>query len=199
MQFDQGDRGFSFSKEGPLDMRMDPTQSLTAAEIVNQYSEDEIASILREYGEEPFWRRVTKAIVSARQKNKFSNTKQLAQVIEEVRPRIGRGIHPATLVFQALRIAVNDELGRIGKALSDAISMLKSGGRIAVISFHSLEDRIVKNVFKQASSPVRDERGNKIEEGVLKLVTKKPLIPSLKETRMNPRARSAKLRIAEKK
>lgn len=183
MQLDQRERGFSFMGDAPLDMRMDPEGELTAEEIVNRYSEAELARILFEYGEERRSRQVAKAIVDARRKKKIRTTKELVEIIKPVATR-GR-LHPATLVFQALRIVVNDELGQLEKGLKGAIQHTSPGGRIAAISFHSLEDRIVKNVFRDA------------REEVL-ILTKKPIGPSAEEMRANPRSRSAKLRAAER-
>lgn len=183
MQLDERERGFSFMGDAPLDMRMDPEGELTAEEIVNRYGEVELARIFFEYGEERRSRQVAKAIVVARKKRRIRTTGELVEIIKPVATR-GR-LHPATLVFQALRIAVNDELGQLKKGLDRAIDCCSIGGRLAVISFHSLEDRIVKNTFRDA-------------KGRLKILTKKPLGPTVEEMRMNPRSRSAKLRAAEK-
>lgn len=183
MQLDERERGFSFMGDAPLDMRMDPDGDLTAEEIVNRYPETELARIFFEFGEERRSRQVAKAIVTARKKRKIRTTAELVEVVKPVATR-GR-LHPATLVFQALRIVVNDELGELERGLLAGIDRLCEGGRIAVISFHSLEDRIVKNRF-------RDEKQR------LKILTKKPIGPSAEEMRANPRSRSAKLRAAEK-
>ncbi len=149
MQLDQPEKGFSFSKEGPLDMRMDPKASLTAREIVNEWSEEDLGNIFREYGEERHWRRIAKAIVTARKKTAFETTKQLADVVAaNSGGKPHKRLHPATLIFQALRICVNGELEAIKEALPKAIDFLRTGGRIAMISFHSLEDQIVKHLFK---------------------------------------------------
>jgi 16S rRNA (cytosine1402-N4)-methyltransferase len=195
MQLDQGYKGFSFSKDGPLDMRMDPESSLTAHEIVNYYSEKDLGIIFRDYGEERHWRKVASAIIEARRKKPIQTTKQLVEILMSVLGFRGRGkLHPATLIFQALRIAVNKELEAIEMGLKKAISFLSQGGRIGAISFHSLEDRIVKNVFKLAGF-------RKKEKGpmpLLALLTKKPLVPSFAEMKLNPRSRSAKMRFAEK-
>ena len=159
MQLDQGEKGFSFSKEGPLDMRMDPTWGITAAEIVNHWPEKKLGEIFRDYGEERRWRPVAKAIVDARRKKKFETTTQLAEFISSViGSRPGSKLHPATLIFQALRICVNTELESLQKGLSKAIEKLSPGGRIGVISFHSLEDRIVKNIFRQASTLTSEQK-----------------------------------------
>lgn len=183
MQIDVRERGFSFLGDAPLDMRMDPEGEMTAAMIVNSAPEAELARIFYEYGEERRSRQVAKAIVEARRKRKFKTTGELVDVVKRVASR-GK-LHPATLVFQALRIAVNDELGQLQKGLVSAMRRLRVGGRMAVISFHSLEDRIVKHFFKEAKE-------------TLAIVTKKPIVPTEKEKKMNVRSRSAKLRIAEK-
>lgn len=184
LQLDKPEKGFSFQKEGPLDMRMNPDEnSLTAAEIINHYSEKELGTIFKEYGEERFWRKLAKEIVLFRKKNKkFETTKELSDFILQIIGRHGK-VHPATRVFQALRIAVNDELFVLRETLKKAINFLAPGGIIGVISFHSLEDRIVKHVFKEV-------------EGII--LTKKPLTPDLNEIRQNKRARSAKLRFFKK-
>lgn len=195
MQFDRGYKGFSFSKEGPLDMRMDPTATLTAKEIVNTWSEKQLGEIFQEYGEEPKWRQMAKAIVEARRKKGISTTTELACILSDAMR--GRGkLHPATLVFQALRICVNNELGSLSDGLAQAIAHMNPGGRIGVISFHSLEDRIVKHVFKEASFVLKKQREE--IKPLLRLLTKKPLTASKEETRENPRSRSAKLRSAER-
>ncbi len=182
MQFDEKERGFSFMGDAPLDMRMDPESELTAERIVNRYPEKELARIFFEYGEERRSRQVAKAIVEARRKRPIRTTQELVEIIKPVATR-GK-LHPATLTFQALRIEVNDELGQLEKGLKAAMGKMAPRGRMAVISFHSLEDRIVKNVF-------RDARG-KVE-----ILTKKPLSPSPEEVRKNPRSRSSKLRAVE--
>lgn len=180
---DDPSRGFSFMADGPLDMRYDPDQEESAATIVNGWSKDEIAEVLRVYGEEPQAALIAKTIFLARKAEPIATTGQLAGLIEAVIPRRGK-IHPATKTFQALRIAVNDELGELDRTLPDAVALLKPGGRLAVISFHSLEDRLVKK-FLQGR---RD----------LRVLTAKPIAPSEEETVRNPRSRSAKLRVAEK-
>lgn len=195
MQLDKGYKGFSFSKEGPLDMRMDPKSDLTAKEIVNRFPEKELAEIIREFGEEPQWRRATKAIVEARRKMPIETTTQLAELlISALGFRGKKRLHPATLVFQALRIAVNKELDAIQTGLTKAIDFLSKGGRVGVLSFHRLEDRIAKTIFKMAS--FRKKGDTRVP--FLKLLTKKPLVPSFTEVRDNPRSRSAKMRFAEK-
>ena len=185
MQLDQAERGFAFSHAAPLDMRMDPTQGLSATDLVNTLPERELADLIYEYGEEPASRRIARAIVAARP---VETTTQLAQVVARVAGGKGRWrIHPATRTFQALRIAVNDELGALKAVLPQAVSLLTPGGRLAVISFHSLEDRIVKQFM-------RDET----QQGRLLTLTRKPVTADETETAANSRARSAKLRAAER-
>lgn len=198
MALDRDYKGFSFSREGPLDMRMDPTSELTAKEIVNRWPEQELANLFRDLGEEPRYKRAAKAIVEARRKKTIVTTTQLAEVIVAALKTSLRGkLHPATLVFQALRMCVNRELETIAEGVSKAIHFLSQGGRIGVMSFHSLEDRIVKNLFKEASTgPTKANRAAPL--AVLRLLTKKPLSPLFEEVKRNHRARSAKLRCAEK-
>lgn len=198
MQFDQSEKGFSFSKEGPLDMRMDPKMRTSAKDIVNRWSEEELGKIFREFGEEPRWRKAAKAVVDARKKHPIITTKQLADILLSAVGKAKKHLHPATLIFQALRICVNQELESIKTALPKAIQWLASKGRIGVISFHSLEDGIVKNIFRDASkSPSKRDKGVLVHP-LLHLLTKKPLVPTEEEKRINPRSRSAKLRFAEK-
>lgn len=182
MQLDEKMRGFSFMQDAPLDMRMDPEGRLTAAEIVNRYSEKELANILFELGEERRARQVAKAIVEARRKKAIRTTGELVKIISPVATK-GR-LHPATLTFQALRIVVNDEIGQLERGLNGAIEKLCPQGRLAVIAFHSLEDRVVKNGLRDAKDR-------------LKVLTKKPIVPTEEEMRKNPRSRSSKLRAAE--
>lgn len=186
LQLDKAQRGFSFSREGPLDMRMDPDQETTAAHLVNHLSPLELEQLIREYGEERWAGRIAKVITRSRP---FSSTSQLAEAIHSAVPasaRHGR-IDAATRAFQAVRMAVNREREELSAGLPQAIERLKIGGRIAVLSYHSLEDRIVKNCFRTL-----------VREGALKLITKKPLRPSEEETAENPRSRSARLRVAER-
>jgi 16S rRNA (cytosine1402-N4)-methyltransferase len=200
-QLENAERGFSLMRNGPLDMRMDPRAERTAGEIINSYSEEELTRLFRDLGEEPAARRIATAIVKQRKTTPFRETLPLARMIEKIVGRHGRR-HPATQVFQALRMEVNDELGALEEGLGAITSRLEAGGRIAVISFHSLEDRIVKNFFRERSreyfdSPEWSEpRPN--EKRDLLLITPKPLEPGQNEQRFNPRARSAKLRVAEK-
>jgi 16S rRNA (cytosine1402-N4)-methyltransferase len=177
-------RGFSFAEDGPLDMRFDTSQSLTAADLVNQLSAEQLADLFFEFGEERYSRRVARRIVEARKGEKINTTARLAQIVRRAIPGKWGPIDPATRVFQALRIAVNRELERLDAALKGLPNLLKPGGRLAVISFHSLEDRRVKHAFRNDSR--------------LTVLTKKPIMASDQETGQNPRARSAKLRIAER-
>ena len=200
MQLDQSKRGFSFSKEGPLDMRMDPTEELTAKKVVNSWPEKKLGDLFRDMGEEPRWRQAAKAIVQARSKKPIETTTQLADVIADAVGGSRKRIHPATLVFQALRICVNKELESVQQGIQKALQFLSIGGRIGVISFHSLEDRIVKTLFREASKPIKkliqDKESHYLP--LLEVLTKKPMTCSKHEERSNPRARSAKLRFAEK-
>jgi len=182
-------RGFSFLKEGPLDMRMDRDSFLSAYDLVNNLSEVELENIFKKFGEERYARRAAHFLAEVRKDKPISTTTQLAELIICCTPGKARGgrIHPATRIFQALRIAVNRELEAIEASLVQAISHLRTGGRIGVISFHSLEDRIVKHLYKEYSS-----------KGLLKIITKKPFIPTEEERNENPPSRSAKLRVAEK-
>jgi len=200
MQLDEEDRGFSFLREGPLDMRMDPSTGVTAKEIVNKWSEKDLGNLFREYGEEKRWRQAAKAIVEARRKKTIETTLELAEILSEAIGRSKKKLHPATLVFQALRISVNKELESVEKGVKEAINILAPGGRIGVLSFHRLEDRIVKNLFRAASRPFKQIVGMKETHilPMLKLLTKKPLIPTFQESRANRRSRSAKLRVAER-
>jgi 16S rRNA (cytosine1402-N4)-methyltransferase len=198
MQLDSPERGFSFQQDAPLDMRFDPASPTTAADLVNALPGDELADLIFRYGEEHASRRIAQAIVKARP---LQTTRQLAAVIESVVPRKGR-VHPATQTFQALRIAVNNELERVENVLPQAVAALRSGGRLAIISFHSLEDRIVKEYFRRESKDLVNppyERIYEVEKkAMLKEINRKVIIPGKAEIEANPRARSAKLRIAEK-
>ena len=185
MQLDEAHRGFSFRYDGPLDMRMDTRKGLTAEQVVNQADEEDLANLIYEFGEERRSRRIARAIVRARP---LSTTAELARVITAVAPPIkGEHLHPATKTFQALRIRVNDELGEIQTLLKSAGSLLKPGGRVVMISFHSLEDRLVKDSFRESA-----------RLGELEMLTKKPVTAQEQEALRNPRSRSAKLRAAEK-
>lgn len=185
-QIDEPSRGFSFQQDGPLDMRMDQNQKLTASDIVNHFSSRELEQIFRNYGEERFSKRISNAICATRNAKKIQTTFELKGIVEKAIPSWKKRDSVAR-VFQSLRIAVNDELENLRNGLKDAIDILKPGGRIVVLSYHSLEDRIVKHAFR-----------GKAKEGVLKVLTKKPIIPGRKEIEENPRAKSAKLRAAEK-
>lgn len=202
---DTGSRGFSFRSDGPLDMRMDRDQELTAHEIVNNYSERDLLRILREYGEEKRAKQIVRAIVKERAVKPINGTVHLADVVESAAPRNireRRSIHPATRTFQALRIEVNSELDRLGEAITKGVERLNAGGRIAIISFHSLEDRIVKRAFLDMTKRCVCPRDFPIcvcgTPGKLKVLTKKPICPLDDEVTGNPRARSAKLRVAER-
>ncbi len=203
MQFDQAERGFSFSHDGPLDMRMNPHQSLTASEIVNTYPEKELGEIFREYGEEKQWRAAARLICQARKNHPFTTTAELVNVLKGPLSRFSKkGIHPLTLIFQALRICVNNELDLLATFLPKAIDFLAPKGRLAVISFHSGEDRIVKNAFSFAASDKWETRGIgglfRDKKPLVRLITRKPIVPTREEMERNPRSRSAKLRIIEK-
>ena len=204
MQLDRPEKGFSFRFEGPLDMRMDPKSTLKAEEIVNNWSEKELGRLFRTYGEEKQWRRAARAIVEARQQRPIITTTALAAIIREALPiRREKKIDPATLVFQALRIAVNGELEVLEAALPHALTLLRSGGRLGVITFHSLEDRIVKNAFRWAASDKEETRGIgglfRDKKPTINLITRKPIIATETESSINPRSRSAKLRMVEKR
>jgi 16S rRNA (cytosine1402-N4)-methyltransferase len=199
MQFDNPERGFSFLADGPLDMRFDPSKPLTAAEIINMWPEQELADIIFQFGEERAARQIARAIVSARP---VEGTRQLAAIIERVRPRHGAPHHPATQTFQALRIIVNSELESVEKTLPLAVRALGSGGRLAIISFHSLEDRLVKEYFRRESKDCICPPGQPVctcgHKASIKEITRRPITPTEEEINKNSRARSAKLRVAEK-
>ncbi len=199
MQLDQAERGFSFMRNGPLDMRMGEGES--AAELIARIEEEDLANLIYKYGEERQSRKIAKTIVQAREVTPFETTLQLADVIEKTIPRRrGDKIHPATRTFQALRIAVNDELGELERALAASIKVLKTGGRLVVVTFHSLEDRIVKNFFKDNSDKIVSTNKYANDEVELtqpfSLLTRKAVLASKDEAAVNPRARSAKLRAA---
>lgn len=198
---DAAERGFSFNKDGPLDMRMDTSGPMTAADIVNTYEQEELERILRVYGEEPQARKIARAIVQDRVRSPFKTTLQLADMISRVCPKFSKR-HPATLTFQALRIETNQELAVLEEFLAAAPKWLKPGGRLAVITFHSLEDRIVKHTFQRQSQPFLDRpewpapRPN--PDCVYRLLGRKPLEATENELTLNPRARSARLRGVER-
>lgn len=183
-QLDVAERGFSFSQDGPLDMRMDRTQRMDACQVVNRFSEKELADIFFYYGEERKSRKIARSIVLARQKKPITTTGELEKIIWNCNPGRRGGIHPATRVFMALRVYVNQELDELSKALESVIQYMKEGARLVVLSYHSLEDRIVKNFFRNHDQ--------------LKVINRKPMTPSLQEIQSNPRARSARMRVAQK-
>jgi 16S rRNA (cytosine1402-N4)-methyltransferase len=203
-QLDRVERGFSFQGEGPLDMRMDNRQALTAADLVNGAGAEELAEIFWEYGGERESRRFARAIVHDRAQRRFETTTQLAGLIERISPRGGKKAHPATKVFQALRIAVNDEMGSLKSGLEAAFKILKPGGRLAVITFHSLEDRVVKEFGRKKTLDytfsgevdVPELRQSRVPE--MKWVSRKAIMPGEIELKENPRSRSAQLRVLEK-
>jgi 16S rRNA (cytosine1402-N4)-methyltransferase len=203
-QLDWAARGFSFQSEGPLDMRMDSRQALTAADLVNSAGTEELAKIFWEFGGERESRRFARAIVHDRAQRKFDTTTQLAGLIERISPRGGKKAHPATKIFQALRIAVNDEMGSLKSGLEAALRILKPGGRLAVITFHSLEDRVVKEFGREKSRDytfsgdvdVPELRRPRTPE--MKWVSRKAILPGEAELKENPRSRSAQLRVLEK-
>ncbi|MCA1041089.1 16S rRNA (cytosine(1402)-N(4))-methyltransferase RsmH [Bacillus infantis] len=203
-QLDTPERGFSYHHDAPLDMRMDKDASLSAYEVVNDWPYEDLVRIFFRYGEEKFSKQIARKIEAAREKAPIETTYQLVELIKEAIPAPARrkGGHPAKRIFQAIRIAVNDELGVFEKSLEQAIEILKPGGRISVITFHSLEDRICKVTFKKASETPPLPPGLPIIpdefKPVLKLVARKPILPSEEELEENNRARSAKLRVAEK-
>jgi 16S rRNA (cytosine1402-N4)-methyltransferase len=203
-QLDVAERGFSFQQNGPLDMRMDTRQALTAAKLVNSAGVEELADIFWQLGDEPQARRFARAIEHDRQQRPFETTGQLAGLIERLAPRHGKKAHPATRVFQALRMAVNDELGSLQRGLAGAVKILKPGGRLAVITFHSLEDRRVKEFGREKSRDYTFEGEVDVPElrkprtPELKWVQRKAVLPGEAEQKENPRSRSAQLRIMEK-
>ena len=187
-QVEDSSRGFAIKHDGRLDMRMDPKLAKSAYDIVNGYPQSELSRVIERFGEERLYNRIARYIVEERAKKPIETTSELAQIVRRaVGLKFGRRIDPATRTFQAIRIEVNDELAALEEGLKEAVSLLKVGARICAISFHSLEDRIVKNLFRGYASL-----------GILKLITKKPLRPSEEEVAVNPRSRSAKLRVAER-
>ena len=201
-QFDVAERGFSFAKDGPLDMRMDRTKGRTAADLVNEDDEETLADLIYRLGEDRDSRRIARAIVLERQHGRIERTLKLAEIVERAKGGRRGAIHPATQTFQALRMAVNTELESLEAGLEAGLSMLREGGRMAVITFHSLEDRPVKEFFKRhtVKRESLQQGGEKLvyEEPAVRLLTKKPLTASKQELADNPRSRSAKLRAAER-
>ena len=203
-QLDEAERGFSFQQEGPLDMRMDRRQAVTAASLVNGVSVDELAKIFWELGGERNARRFARAIAWEREHRQFETTRQLAELVEKLAPRYGRKAHPATKVFQAIRMAVNDEIGSLQRGLAGALQVLKFGGRLAVITFHSLEDRVVKDFGRVRARDYTFTGGVDVPElrepraPELKWVQRKAILPGEAEVAANPRSRSAQLRVMEK-
>lgn len=203
-QLDVAERGFSFQQDGPLDMRMDKRQAQTAADLVNTAGAEELARIFWELGGERDSRRLARAIVHDREQQPFKTTRQLAGLIERLSPRAGRRTHPATKVFQALRLAVNDEIGSLTRGLAAALAILKPGGRLVVITFHSLEDRVVKDFGRARARDYTFTGGVDVPElreprtPELSRVTRKALKPGAAELMVNPRSRSAQLRVMEK-
>ena len=203
-QLDNGERGFSYMKDAPLDMRMDRDKGLSAYEVVNTYSLDDLYRIIKDYGEEKFAKRIAQFIVSRREDKPIETTFELVDIIKAAIPAKARreGPHPAKRTFQAIRIEVNSELAILNKAIEDSIEKLNEGGRLAIITFHSLEDRIVKTKFKELEKPCTCPKEFPIcicgKKPKVKVITRKPIDPSEEELEINPRSRSAKLRVAEK-
>lgn len=203
-QLDEAERGFSYMQDAPLDMRMDIRSSLSAYEVVNEYDERDLARIIRDYGEDNWAKRIAQFIVQERNEKPIETTGELVEVIKKAIPKKARidGPHPAKRTFQAIRIEVNNELGIINKMIEDATSIMNPGGRICIITFHSLEDRIVKNAYKDLAidciCPSELPICQCDKESLLKVISRKPILPSDEEIEVNPRSRSAKLRVAER-
>ena len=204
-QLDNPERGFSYMNDAPLDMRMDQNSGFTAGDVVNTYSEKELAKIIRDYGEERWATRIAAFVVRARKEKNIETTGELVQIIKNAIPASARrdGPHPAKRTFQAIRIEVNDELGQLKRAVTDFIDVLAPGGRLAIITFHSLEDRIVKEACNKRANPCTCPPELPVcvcgKVADVKKITKKPVTPGDEETETNPRSRSAKLRVLEKK
>ncbi len=204
-QLDEAARGFSYMNDAQLDMRMDSRCEFSAWDVVNEYSEEELYRIIKEYGEENWAKRIAKFIVEAREEKTIDTTYELVEIIKKAIPKKARidGPHPAKRTFQAIRIEVNNELGVISKMIDDAVSIMNPGGRICIITFHSLEDRIVKKEYKHLSldcvcpAELPFCQCDKVSE--VKIITRKPILPTAEEIKLNPRSRSAKLRVAERK
>lgn len=203
-QLDEGSRGFSYMQDAPLDMRMDQRETLTAAEIVNTYSEDALNKIIRDYGEERWSKRISQFIVQARKEQPIKTTGELVSIIKKAVPKGARqdGPHPAKRTFQAIRIEVNGELRILEQAIKDMAARLNLGGRLCIITFHSLEDRIVKQTMKELENPCTCPKEFPVcvcgRKPIVKIITRKPIVPDEEELEFNPRSRSAKLRIAER-
>ena len=203
-QLDDGERGFSYMQDAPLDMRMDRRNPRTAAEIVNQYSQEELRRIIQDYGEERWSARIASFIVQEREKEPIRTTGDLVRITKEAVPKGARqdGPHPAKRTFQALRIEVNQELSILEGAIRDMAERLSPGGRICILTFHSLEDRIVKQTFRSLENPCTCPKDFPVcvcgKKQVLRVITRKPILPGAEEVKENPRSRSAKLRIAER-
>ncbi len=204
-QLDEAERGFSYMQDAPLDMRMDREAAFSAKELIRTYSENDLREIIASYGEERWAKRIAQFIVEARKENPIETTGELVSIIKAAVPKGARrdGPHPAKRTFQAIRIAVNQELDVLSSVLEDAVDVLSPGGRISIITFHSLEDRIVKNAFLQGAVGCTCPKEYPVcvcgKKPTLRIITKKPILPSQAELEENPRARSAKLRIAEKR
>ncbi|KHO62818.1 16S rRNA methyltransferase [Thermoanaerobacter sp. YS13] len=202
-QLEEIERGFSYMKDAPLDMRMDKNSPFSAYDVVNKYSQQELEKVIGEYGEEKWASRIAKFIVKEREKGEIKTTFQLVEIIKNAIPASARreGPHPAKRTFQAIRIEVNQELKGLDKTIEDMVEVLRGKGRIAIITFHSLEDRIVKNTFKKLENPCTCPPNMPCTCGkkpVVRIITKKPVLPSKEEIETNSRSRSAKLRVAEK-
>lgn len=203
-QLDEGERGFSYMKDAPLDMRMNRENSFSAYDVVNDYSEEELYRIIRDYGEEKFAKRIANFIVNKRSEKNIETTLELVEIIKDAIPAKARreGPHPAKRTFQAIRIEVNSELSILNKAIEDGVNKLNSGGRMAIITFHSLEDRIVKNKFRDLAVSCRCPKEFPVcicgEKAKVKVISRKAIEPSKQEVEENPRSRSAKLRVIEK-
>ncbi|NMA83036.1 MAG: 16S rRNA (cytosine(1402)-N(4))-methyltransferase RsmH, partial [Epulopiscium sp.] len=204
-QLDEAERGFSYMQDGPLDMRMDNRGALSAADVVNTYSKDDLFKIIKGYGEERWAKRIAEFIVKTRREKPFTRTMELVDVIKQAIPQGARreGPHPAKRTFQAIRIEVNQELVILENTIQDIVERLESGGRLCIITFHSLEDRIVKQKFRQLENPCTCPTEFPVcicgQASVAKVITRKPILPTDEEIQNNPRSRSAKLRILEKR
>ena len=203
-QLDEGERGFSYMKDAPLDMRMNRENDFSAYNVVNEYSEEDLYRIIRDYGEEKFAKRIASFIVENRQEKNIETTLELVEIIKSARPAKARreGPHPAKRTFQAIRIEVNSELSILNKTIEDGVEKLNKGGRMAIITFHSLEDRIVKNKFRDLAVSCRCPKEFPVcvcgEKAKVKIISRKAIEPTKEEVEINPRSRSAKLRVIEK-